>query len=48
MFDAISRIEKSVRTRFIYGLALKYGPFPFEYSRASAPLVSTLAPPNLI
>ena len=32
VFDAISRIEKSVRTRFIYGLALKYGPFPFEYS----------------
>ena len=30
MFDAISRIEISVRTRFIYELATEYGPFPFK------------------
>ena len=30
VFDAISRIEISVRTRFIYELATEYGPFPFK------------------
>ena len=32
MFSAISKIELSFRTRFIYELALQYGPFPFEKS----------------
>ena len=30
VFDAISRIEISVRTRFIYELATEYDPFPFK------------------
>lgn len=32
LFSAISKIELSFRTRFIYELALQYGPFPFEKS----------------
>lgn len=30
VFDAISRIEVSFRTRFIYELAMAYGPFPIK------------------
>lgn len=30
LFEAISRIEISFRTRFIYELAFEYGPFPLK------------------